>query len=226
MKYEIIGGSLPAVICHLESGETLITEGGSMSWMSPNMKMETTSGGGVKKALGRMFAGESLFLNRYTAQGQGMIAFASSFPGAIKAVQITPDKPLIVQKKSFLAAESTVDVSMHFSKKMGAGLFGGEGFIMQKLSGSGIAFIEIDGHAVEYDLKPGQQIVVDTGHLASMDHTCSLDVVTIPGAKNMFLGGEGLFNTVITGPGRVTIQTMPVYKVAEAIRPYIPTQSN
>ncbi len=226
MRYEIIGGSLPAVVCHLESGETLITEGGGMSWMSPNMKMETTSGGGVKKALGRMFAGESLFLNRYTAQGQGMIAFASCFPGTIKAVQITPDKPLIVQKRAFLAAESTVDISIHFSKKIGAGLFGGEGFIMQKLSGNGIAFIEIDGHAVEYDLKPGQQIVIDTGHLAAMESTCSVDVVTVQGAKNMFLGGEGLFNTVITGPGRVTIQTMPAYKIAECIRPYIPTSSN
>lgn len=226
MRYEIIGGSLPAVICHLESGESLITESGSMSWMSPNMQMETTSGGGARKVFGRMFSGESLFLNRYTAHGNGMIAFASSFPGAIKAIEITPDKPVIVQKRAFLAAESTVDLSIHFQKRIGKGLFGGEGFIMQKLSGHGIAFIEIDGFAVEYNLGPGQQIIVDTGYLAAMDSTCDMDIVTVPGVKNMFLGGEGIFNTVINGPGKVTLQTMPVNKVADSIRPYIPTQSN
>jgi len=226
MRYEIIGGSLPAVICHLESGESLITESGSMSWMSPNMQMETTSGGGARKVFGRMFSGDSLFLNRYTANGKGMIAFASSFPGAIKAIEITPDKPVIVQKRAFLAAESTVDLSIHFQKRIGKGLFGGEGFIMQKLSGHGIAFIEIDGFAVEYNLGPGQQIIVDTGYLAAMDSTCDMDIVTVPGVKNMFLGGEGIFNTVINGPGKVTLQTMPVNKVADSIRPYIPTQSN
>ena len=226
MRYEILGGNLPVVVCHLESGESVITEGGSMSWMSPNMRMETTSGGGAKKVFSRMFSGENLFMNRYTAQGNGMIAFASSFPGAIKAVEITPDKPVIVQKRAFLAAENTVDVSIHFQKRIGKGLFGGEGFIMQKLSGHGIAFIEIDGYAVEYNLGPGQQIIVDTGYLAAMDSTCDMDIVTVPGAKNMLLGGEGFFNTVINGPGKVTLQTMPVNKVADSIRPYIPTQSN
>lgn len=227
MKYEILGGSLPVVVCHLESGETLITESGSMSWMSPNMQMETTSGGGVKKAFGRLLSGDSLFLNRYTANGNGMIAFASSFPGTIKAVEITPDKPLIVQKKAFLAAEETVELSTFFQKRIGKGLFGGEGFIMQKLSGHGIAFIEMDGFTVDYNLAAGQQIIVDTGYLACMDATCSMDIVTVPGVKNMFLGGEGLFNTVINGPGRVTLQTMPIYKVAQAIDPYIvKTSSN
>ena len=204
MRYQIQGDSLPVVICEVENGETLITERGSMSWMSPNMQMETTSGGGLGRALGRMFAGDSLFLNRYTARGgPGMIAFASSFPGSIRAFEIGPGRELILQKRGFLAAEESVDLSVHFQKKLGAGLFGGEGFIMQRLSGRGIAFAEFDGHVVEYDLRPGQSIIVDTGYLAAMEPTCSMEIQTVPGVKNMLFGGEGVFNTVITGPGRI-----------------------
>ncbi|MBQ4064913.1 MAG: TIGR00266 family protein [Clostridia bacterium] len=224
MQYRIEGTPLPVVICSLENGEQMITERGSMSWMSPNMKMETTSNGGLGKAFGRMFAGEALFQNRYTAVGgSGMIAFASSFPGSILAVEVTPDRPIVVQKRAFLASTPGVELSIFFQKKIGAGLFGGEGFIMQKLSGQGIAFIEIDGHAIEYDLAPGQELIVDTGYLAKMDSTCSMDIVTVPGIKNMLFGGEGIFNTVIRGPGHVTLQTMPIHSVASAIRPYIPT---
>ena len=214
MKYRIEGTPMPVVICELEAGENMITERGSMSWMTPNMKMETTSNGGVGKVLGRMFSGEALFQNRYTAQGgPGMIAFASSFPGSIRALQITPDRPVIAQKRAFLASETTVDLSVFFQRKMGAGFFGGEGFIMQKLSGNGLAFVEIDGSAVEYELAPGQQMIVDTGYLALMDATCKMDVVTVKGAKNVFFGGEGLFNTVITGPGKIVLQTMPAFKL-------------
>ena len=224
MRYQIQGDTLPVVIWEVENGETLITERGSMSWMSPNMQMETTSGGGLGRALGRMFAGDSLFLNRYTARGgPGMIAFASSFPGCIRAFEIGPGRELILQKRGFLAAEESVDLSVHFQKKLGAGLFGGEGFIMQRLSGRGIAFAEFDGHVVEYDLRPGQSIIVDTGYLAAMEPTCSMEIQTVPGVKNMLFGGEGIFNTVITGPGRIWLQSMPVYAVAGAIRPYIPT---
>ena len=224
MEYKIEGTPLPVVICRVENGETMITERGSMSWMSPNMQMETTSGGGLGKALGRMFAGDSLFLNRYTARGgPGLIAFASSFPGDIRAFQIGPGRDLIVQKRGFLAAESGVNLSVHFQKKLGAGFFGGEGFIMQRLSGNGTAFVEFDGHVVEYELRAGQAIVVDTGYLAAMESTCSMEIQTVPGVKNALFGGEGIFNTVITGPGRVYLQSMPVYAVAGAIRPYIPT---
>ena len=224
MEYQIEGKQLPVVICQLEAGETMITERGSMSWMSPNMKMETTAGGGLGKALGRMFAGDSLFLNRYTAQrGPGLIAFASSFPGSIRAFDIAPGQELVVQKRGFLAAEESVKLSVFFQKKLGAGLFGGEGFVMQKLSGQGVAFAEFDGHVVEYDLAPGQEIVVDTGYLAAMDATCSMEIRTVPGLKNAVFGGEGLFNTVITGPGRIYLQTMPVSAVAGAIQPYIVT---
>ena len=204
----------------------MITERGSMSWMSPNMKMETTTGGGIGKAIGRMFAGEALFQNRYTAQGgNGLIAFASSFPGQINAYEIGPGREIIVQKSGFLAAESGVELSVFFQKKLGSGFFGGEGFIMQRLSGQGTAFLEFDGHVVDYELQPGQQIVVDTGYLAAMEGTCSIEVRTVPGLKNMVFGGEGLFNTVVTGPGRVWLQTMPISNVAQLILSFMPPKS-
>ncbi len=224
MQYKIVGEPLPAVTCQLDANEVMITERGSMCWMTPNMKMETTTGGGLGKAFGRMFAGEAMFQNRYTAQGgPGEITFAASFPGSIRAVEIAPGKELIVQKSGFLAAQSTVEVSVHFRKKFSAGLFGGEGFIMQRLSGQGIAFIEIDGHACEYELATDQSMIVDTGYLAAMDATCSMEIVTVPGVKNMLLGGEGVFNTVVKGPGKIILQTMPVSAVAGALSPFIPT---
>ena len=192
MRYEIKGEPLPVVICYLEDGEQMVTEGGAMSWMSPNMKMET-EGGSVGKVFGRMFSGENLFQNRYTAMGQGMIAFASSFPGSIREFHISPGQDMVFQKSSYLAAEGGVNLSVFFNKKLGSGFFGGEGFIMQRTSGQGIVFAEFDGYVVEYDLKPGQQIVVDTGHLAAMTPGCSIDIQTVPGLKNKFLGGEGFF---------------------------------
>lgn len=225
MKYRIEGTPLPVVICQIEDGETIITEKGSMSWMSPNMEMDTTSNGGFGKALGRMFAGESIFQNKFTARdGEGLIAFASSFPGDIRAIEITPDRPVIVQKSAFLAGEAGVDISVFFQKKLGAGFFGGEGFIMQKLSGSGTVFVEIDGSSVEYQLAAGEQMVIDTGYLAMMDATCSMDVVANKGMKNMIFGGEGFFNTVVTGPGKIVLQTMPISTVASAIIPFVPTK--
>lgn len=226
MRYEIQGDTLPVLICHLESGEAMITEGGSMSWMSPNMKMETV-GGGVGKVFGRMFSGEKMFQNRYTAQdGTGMIAFASSFPGSIRAFEIAPGRGIIAQKSAFLASEVSVEYSIFFQKKLGAGFFGGEGFIMQKFSGNGILFAEFDGHVIEYDLQPGQKLVVDTGHLAAMSDSCTMEIVSVPGVKNMLLGGEGIFNTEVTGPGHVWLQTMPVSNVAGVLRPYLPTSGS
>lgn len=227
MKYTIIGETLPVVICDVEPNETMITERGSMSWMSPNMKMETSTNGGIGKALGRMFAGDSIFQNKYTAQnGPGQIAFASTFPGSIKAFDIEPGRELIVQKSGFLAAQVGINLSVHFQKKLGAGFFGGEGFIMQRLSGQGTAFIEIDGTACEYYLEAGQSMIVDTGYLAAMDATCSMEITTVPGVKNMLFGGEGIFNTVVKGPGKVILQTMPIIAVANTLRPYFPSSSN
>lgn len=225
MKYNIQGEPTPVVICELAPGESMITEGGSMVWMTPNMDMQTSAGGSLGKAFGRLFSGESIFQNIYTAQGgYGMIAFASKFPGTIRAVEITPDRPLIVQKSAFLAAERGVEVSTFFQKKLGAGFFGGEGFIMQKLSGRGIAFLEIDGHAVEYDLMPGQQMIVDTGNLAVMEPTCGFDIQSVRGAKNVFFGGEGLFHTVVTGPGKIVLQTMPLSDFIGTIAAFLPSK--
>ncbi len=220
-NYEILGGNLPVVVCELSAGESMITESGSMSWMSSNMKMETVSGGGMKKMLGRFVSGDSVFQNRFTAEGgDGAIAFASSFPGAIKALNISDGHSMIVQRSAFLASDEGVQLSMYFQKKLGSGIFGGEGFVMQKLSGNGTAFIEIDGYAAEYELSAGQEMLVSTGYLAAMEETCTMDIVTIRGAKNMLLGGEGVFNTVVRGPGKVILQTMPISKVAELLMPF------
>ena len=155
-----------------------------------------------------------------------MIAFASSFPGSVKAFQIAPGQELIFQKSAFLASEAGVQLSVHFQKKLGSGLFGGEGFILQRISGNGIVFAEFDGHVVDYELQNGQSIVVDTGHLAAMTASCQIDIQTVPGVKNILFGGEGLFNTVITGPGHVWLQTMPISNVAECLRPYFPSGGN
>ena len=224
MKYEIKGDTLPVVICSVENGESMITERGAMALMSPNMKMDTNARGGFGRALGRMLSGDSIFQNKYTATGgPGLIAFASSFPGSIRPFEIGPGREIILQKCAFLAAEESVELSVHFHKKAASGLFGGEGFILQRLSGQGTAFAEFDGHVVEYNLKPGQQLVIDTGHLAAMEASVQMDIQTVPGLKNMVLGGEGLFNTVLTGPGRIWLQTMPISNVAGAIQPYIIT---
>ena len=226
MQYEIKGEPTPVVICHVENGETMITESGSMVWMSPNMEMQTTAGG-FGKVFGRMFTGENLIQNRYTARGgSGMVAFASSFPGKIVAVQVSPERPVIAQKCAFLAAEEGVELSVFFQKKIGAGFFGGEGFLLQKLSGRGIAFLEVDGHGEEYFLAPGEKLIVDTGNLAYMDATCSVDIQTVKGVKNMLFGGEGIFHTVITGPGKVVLQTMPMSALAAALAPLLPSKSN
>ena len=222
MKYEIKGEPLPVAICNLQPGESIICESGAMCWMSPNMQMETV-GGGAGKMLGRKFSGESMFQNRYTAKGgPGLIAVGSSFPGSIRAIQVDPAHPIVTQKRAFLAAEPGVELSVFFQKKMGAGFFGGEGFIMQQLSGNGLVFLEIDGSAVEDDLEPGEQIIADTGYVAMMDASCRMDIQTVKGMKNMLFGGEGLFNTVVTGPGHVVLQTMPLTGFAGAIASVLP----
>lgn len=226
MRYEIKGGNLPVVVCQLESGERMVTEGGGMAWMSPNMIMETTTNGGIGKAFGRLFSGEKMFQNIYTANGNGMIAFASSFPGSIVPFEVGYGKEIILQKKAYLASEIGVKTEIFFHKKLGTGIFGGEGFIMQRCYGEGIVFAEMDGSIITYELGAGQQIVVDTGYVAAMDATCSMDIQQVRGAKNILFGGEGLFNTLITGPGKVYLQTCPLNQVANVLRPYFPQTSN
>ena len=226
MEYEIKGGAFPVVICQLASGERMITEKGGMVWMSPNMEM-TTSGGGMGKMFAKAFSGESMFQNIYTAKGgSGMIAFGSCFPGRILPIQIAPGKEIVLQKSAFLASEAGVQMAVHFNKKLGTGFFGGEGFIMQRLSGSGMAFAEVDGELVEYDLAPGQQMIVDTGCVLGFDSTVSINIQQVKGLKNKLLGGEGFFNTVLTGPGKIWLQTMPISNVAGAISPYLPSSGS
>lgn len=222
MKYEIKGGSFPVVVCNLDKGEKMITESGAMVWQTPGIKMET-SGGGLGKMFSKAFSGENIFQNFYTAEADNVtIAFGSSFPGSIVPMEIGPDKQFIVQKKAFLASTAGVELSIHFNKKLSSGLFGGEGFIMQKLSGNGMAFVEIDGDLMEYDLAPGQELIVDTSYVAGFQTTVSMDIRQVPGLKNKFFGGEGLFNTHLTGPGKVWVQTMPIAAVAGALAQFLP----
>ncbi|MBR3354167.1 MAG: TIGR00266 family protein [Oscillospiraceae bacterium] len=220
MTYEIKGGNLPVLILHMEAGEQAVCDGGAMSWMDDGIEMHT-EGGGFGRVMGRLFTNESLFQNRYVAQRPAEIAFASKFPGSIVPVQITPEHSIIVQKGAFLASVGNINTGVYFQKRFAGGLFGGEGFILTQISGSGMVFLEIDGSAIEYQLLPGQRKILDTGYLAMMDATCSLDVETVKGAKNIFLGGEGLFNTVITGPGKIVVQSLPLYKTAAALSSYL-----
>jgi len=218
MKYEIKGGQFPVIIFNMDNGEQVYSEVGGMSWMSPGMKMSTSTGGGLMKGLARTFSGESLFLNYYTAESDNQtIAFASGFPGRIMPVELDGTNTIIAQKRSFLVGTEGVDLSVSFTRKFGAGLFGGEGFILQKLSGVGVAFLEIDGDVIEYNLQPGEKMVIDQTHLAAMDSTVHFDIESVKGMKNILFGGEGLFVGTLTGPGRVWIQTMPFSKMMGAV---------
>ena len=221
MRYEIEGGSLPALVIQLEPGEGLVSESGGRTWIRGPITTNVKADGGLGGSIGRMFSGESLFLNHYKANGAGEIAFTSSFPGRIVSRQLAPGESVICQKRAFLCATEGTKLEVFFRKKVGAGFFGGEGFIMQKVTGPGLAFFEIDGYSKEYNLAAGEQLVCDTGVVAMMDPTCEMDVRMVGSVKNALFGGEGLVDTVITGPGKVMLQTMPIYKVASAIQPYI-----
>ncbi|HOR13375.1 MAG TPA: TIGR00266 family protein [Clostridia bacterium] len=224
MKYSIEGGSLPVAIVQLDPGDVMISEAGARTWARGNVVTETSSEGGLGKSLGRMFAGESLFLSKYTAHGPSEIAFASSFPGRIIAKELGPGESIICQKKAFMAATYGVQLAMHFQKKVGTALVGGEGFVMQKVTGPGLVFLEIDGHAVEYTLAPGERIVCDTGVVAIMEDTCTMSVEMVKGVKNVLFGGEGLFDTIVTGPGKVYLQSMTIAQLAKLIVPFIPSK--
>jgi uncharacterized protein (TIGR00266 family) len=222
MKYKIEGTPFPAAIVRLENGESINCASGAMSWMTSNMQMKTGTGGGIGKMFGRALTGENLFTNTYTAVGgEGEIAFAATMAGQIIPFDIT-NRTIVAQKSAFLAQQPSVEMSIFFQKKIGAGFFGGEGFVMQKFSGQGVVFLEFDGSIVEYDLAPGQEMQFDTGHLAAMDETCSMNITMNKGIGNILAGGEGLFNTTVTGPGHIWVQTMPLSKFAESMMRYIP----
>ncbi len=221
MRYEIQGTPFPVALVTLNGGESIVCQRGAMAWMTPNVEMQTKAGS-LGKMLGRAFSGESMFYNIYTAQKtEGMIAFASSVAGEILPLQIAPGREIIAQKSAFLASEESVSYSVHIQKKIGSGFFGGEGFIMQKFTGNGLLLLEIDGSLISYELAAGQSMLVDTGYLAAMEATCSMDIETVKGVGNALLGGEGFFNTRVTGPGRIWLQTMPAPQLASTISKYI-----
>lgn len=224
MRYEIWGSNLPAVTLELDQGESIYTQSGGMSWMTDGITMETNARGGLGKSLGRLFSGDSMFQATYTAQRpESSITIASTFPGSIKVLEVAPGKEYIAQKGSFLCAQPTVDMAVAFTRAK-SGFFGGEGFILQRFSGRGLFFIEIDGSVKELDLQPGQTIKVDTGNVAAFESTVEYSAETVKGFKNIVFGGEGLFLTTLRGPGKVWLQTMTVEELARRMIPYMPTQ--
>ncbi len=224
LKYQLIGTTLQAVTVQLQPGQTVVSESGGMAWMSANIEMDTRASGGIGKMLGRMFTGESLFLVEYSCtSGQGIVAFASEFPGKVVPIDLVDGQSVIAQKDAFMCSEKSVDVSLHFRKRLGAGFFGGEGFIMQKFTGPGLAFMEFDGEIVEYTLESGQTLMVDTGYVAMYEPTVDFDIEMVRGIKNIFFGGEGLFLARLRGPGRVWLQTMPIYNLARKIAAHVHT---
>lgn len=225
MKYEVIGEVMPAVEVTFDfPGENMYTQSGGMAWMSEGVEMSTNSRGGLMKGLGRMFAGESLFMATYTAQREGAkIAFASTVAGKILPVNVGTEGELICQKGAFLCAEDSVNLNVTFTKKFSSGMFGGEGFILQKISGQGMAFLEIDGDMIEKELQPGEILKVDTGNVVAFDSNVRYEIETVKGLGNIFFGGEGLFLTKLVGPGRVILQTQNVAEFAGRIARFIPT---
>lgn len=227
MKYEIIGNTMPAVEVSFDSaGESMFTQSGGMAWMSEGVKMDTNTRGGVLKGLGRMFAGESMFMATYTAQKPGAsVAFSATFPGEIMAIDLAKSGGMICQKGAFLAAEDSVKLETLLTKTISSGLFGGEGFVLQGLSGSGIAFLEVDGNKVVKSLAPGETIFVDTGNVVAFQSSVRYEIETVKGVKNIFLGGEGLFLTKLTGPGDVVLQTQNIGEFAGKIANLIPSKN-
>ena len=225
MEYEIKGGAFPIVVCKLQKGERMKDESGSMAYMSSGVKMDTNTGGGVLKGLGRAISGNSFFINTFVAEKDNQeIGFASNFPGKVIPIKLDGANSIIGQKRSFLASEDSVEIDMYFQKNLGTGIFGGEGFILQKFTGNGMLFLEIDGEVIERYLEPGEVLFVDQGHIAAMDESIDFDIERIKGAKNWLFGGEGVFFAKLVGPGRVWVQTMPITKLAQALIPMLPTK--
>lgn len=224
MHYQIIGETVPAVECTLNAGESMFTQSGGMIWQTQGITMTTNARGGLGRSLGRVFTGESIFMANYTADVSGaVVAFGSTVPGSVVGVDISQGE-LIVQKGAFLCAEQTVDLKASFTKKFTAGLFGGEGFILQRLFGKGMAFLEIDGDKIERTLAPGEVIKVDTGNVVAFETTVSYDIETVKGLGNILFGGEGLFLTKLTGPGKIILQTQSFNEFAMKIASRMPVK--
>lgn len=226
MRYEVWGGMMPAVTFSMEQGESIYTQSGGMSWMSDQMEMTTNMKGGLMKGIGRMFGGESLFMATYSANAPGQhITLASAVPGEIKVFEIRSDYSIIAQKGAFLCATPGIELKAFVTNVKG-GFFGGEGFILQQYVGQGLVFCELDGAIREVELAAGEKLVIDTGNVAAWESTVTYNSQMVKGFKNVLFGGEGLFLTTLTGPGKVWLQTMSVSELAKRLIPYIPTSSN
>ena len=225
MRYQIVGDTMPVVEITFDApGEEMYTQSGGMSWMTDGVAMNTNTKGGLMKGLGRMFAGESLFMATYSAQRPGAsIAFSSTVAGRILPIDVTVDNGLISQKGAFLCAQHSVNLDIVFTKKISSGFFGGEGFILQKLTGSGLAFLEVDGDLVEKQLAPGEVLKVDTGNVVAFSPQVQYEVEMLKGLGNIVFGGEGLFLTRLTGPGKVILQTQNIAEFAGRIARFIPS---
>ncbi len=227
MEYKIIGQTVPAVEMTLRQGEVVYTQSGGMTYQTEGIQMKTNARGGVLKSLGRAFSGESIFMAHYSAETDGAkIAFSATIPGSIVPVNMAglPDG-LIIQKGSFLCAENTVSTQVTFTKKFSSGLFGGEGFILQKATGTGLLFLEVDGDMITMNLQSGQTIKVDTGNVVAFESSVSYQIETVKGLGNIFLGGEGLFLTKLVGPGRIILQTQNFGDFVGRIVPFLPSKN-
>ena len=225
MKYKIFGGQMPAVTVRLDAGESVYTQAGGMAWMTEGITTETNLKGGLGKSIGRLFSGESLFMATYTAQKEADITFAASLPGEIRPFRIAPGQEYVAQKGAFLCATPGVTLSAVVNG-MKSGLFGGEGFVLQRLSGEGLVFLELDGAIQEIELQAGEKLIVDTGNVALFESQVSYSAQMVKGFKNILFGGEGLFLTTLTGPGKVWLQTLTASEIARRVIPFIPTSTN
>jgi uncharacterized protein (TIGR00266 family) len=227
MDYKIHGTVMQTLDIHLKQGESVYTESGGMAWMRGKIAMDTNTKGGVMAGLGRALSGESLFMTTYTCQSpDGLITFTPEVPGKVLDVRLDGGQSLICQKDAFMVAQDSVQLEMHFHKKLGSGFFGGEGFILQKITGPGVAFIEIPGELREYELAAGATMRVDPGHIAMFEPTVNYDVSRVKGLKNIFFSGEGLFLATLKGPGKVWMQSLPISNLAAKLARYMPTKSS
>lgn len=224
LRYHIHGTVQQTAILELSPGQTIFSDAGGMSWMSQTIDMNTHTGGGLGGMVKRAFSGATLFLIDFTAVGDaGQVAFASDFPGKIIAFDLDPGEAMVMHKHAFVCAEKSVQLDITFTQKFGAGLVGGEGFILQKTTGPGMVFTELDGDAVEYRLKPGETIKVEPGHVAMFEPSVTFSITRIKGITNMLFGGEGIFLATLTGPGRIWLHSMTVHKMAHRIGESLPS---
>ena len=227
MNYRIIGTTLPVLELQLNPGESVYAVSGELSWMNSAITLNTTTqfggGGGFFGALKRMAGGGSLFMTDYRAEGgEGLLAFATRVPGSILFLEISPTETYLIHRHGFLCATHGVELNVGFQQTLGAGIFGGDGFLLQKVNGTGHAWIELDGEVVTYDLKPGETLRVHPGHVGMFQESVNFQITRVPGIKNMLFGGDGIFLAALTGPGRVWLQSLPLSNLAHALQPYLP----